>query len=88
VRAILVALNLLAVGETGANGHRTTTPSDELCFARLLEAVRPIRKLGSRSRPSLLGASGLEVAGCLVVAYDAILRAADRPSTFRTGLAM
>ena len=33
-------------------------------------------------------ASGLEVAGCSVIACDAFLRAVDRPSTFRTRLAM
>lgn len=47
----------------------------------------PVLQHGSRSRPSLSDASGREFAGCSVVAYDAKLRAAGRPSTFRTGLA-
>jgi hypothetical protein len=38
--------------------------------------------------PSLADAPGRKFAGCLVVAYDALLRTADRPSTFRTGPAI
>ena len=76
----------MVVGETGANGHRTTTPGAEHVSLACRGQSGPF-KHGSRSRPSLSDASGREVARCSAVAYEAILRLAGRRSAFRTRLA-
>src|SRR4051812_20228106 len=76
----------MAVGETGANGHRTTTPGPELASLVCRRQPDPF-KHGSRSRPSLSDASDREVVRCLAVAYETFLRPAGRRSAFRTRLA-
>lgn len=78
----------MAVGGTGANGHRTTTPSGERSlFAQVLVAVPPVKAW--QSEPTVaFGRARSGLAGRSVVAFSAGTRAAGRPSTFRTGLAL
>jgi len=56
----------MTIGEAGASGHRTTTPT-------AAEAVRPSRLSDDPwSQPSRYGRIRSETAGCLAVAYEAI----------------